>query len=128
MNDAIKPGLNHQFEKISEARESAAAVASGALDVFSTPSLVALFECAALQAVDPKLPEGQGTVGIEVAVRHLKATPIGQKVRCKVTITQVEGKKISFTGEMWDEQGKIGEGTHTRYIVNQAEFMKRIGN
>ncbi len=128
MNDAIKPGLNHQFEKISEARESAAAVASGALDVFSTPSLVALFECAALQAVDPKLPEGQGTVGIEVAVRHLKATPIGQKVRCTVTITQVEGKKISFTGEMWDEQGKIGEGTHTRYIVNQAEFMKRIGN
>ncbi|MDP2876698.1 MAG: thioesterase family protein [Holophaga sp.] len=128
MNDAIKPGLTHQFEKTSEARESAAAVASGALDVFSTPSLVALFECTALQAVDPKLPEGQGTVGIEVAVRHLKATPIGQKVRCMVTITQVEGKKITFTGEMWDEQGKIGEGTHTRYVVNQAEFIKRIGN
>lgn len=127
MSIALQSGLRHQFEKTSEPRESAAAVASGALDVFSTPSLVALFESTALQAVDPLLPEGYGTVGIEVAVKHLKATPIGQKVRCVVTVTAVEGKKITFTGEMWDEQGKIGEGTHTRYVVNQAEFMKRIG-
>ena len=124
---APHPGLCPQFEKTTEPRESAAAVAFGALDVFSTPSLVALFETTALQAVDPLLPEGHGTVGIEVAVKHLKATPIGQKVRCAVTVTAVEGKKITFTGEMWDEQGKIGEGTHTRYVVDQTEFMKRIG-
>jgi len=127
MEGELKPGLCHHFEKTSEPRESAAAVASGALNVFSTPSLVALFESTALQAVDPLLGQGLGTVGIEVAVKHLKATPIGQRVRCTVTVTAVEGKKIAFVGEMWDEQGKIGEGTHTRYVVNQAEFMARIG-
>ena len=126
MTIGLQPGLCHQFEKVSEPRESAAAVASGALDVFSTPSLVALFESTALQAVDPLLPDGFGTVGIEVSVKHLKATPIGQRVRCAVTVTAVEGKKIAFAGEMWDEQGKIGEGTHTRFVVNQVEFMKRI--
>lgn len=126
MDSILKPGLRHRFEKVTEPRESAAAVASGALDVFSTPSLVALFEATALQAVDPLLGEGLGTVGIEVAVKHLKATPIGQKVRCEVTVTAVEGKRIAFMGEMWDEQGKIGEGSHTRFVVNQAEFMKRI--
>lgn len=126
MLDAITPGQTHSFEKVSEPRESAAAVASGALDVFSTPSLVALFEATALQAVDPKLPEGFGTVGIEVAVKHLKATKIGQKVRCTVTVTSVEGKRVAFTGEMWDEQGKIGEGTHTRFVVNVLEFFKRL--
>lgn len=127
MLDAIQPGLTHSFEKVSEPRESAAAVASGALDVFSTPSLVALFESTALQAVDPRLPEGFGTVGIEVAVKHLKATKIGQRVRCTVTVSAVEGKKIAFSGEMWDEQGKIGEGSHTRFVVNAAEFLKRLG-
>lgn len=127
MLDVLQPGLTHTFEKISEARESASAVASGALDVFSTPSLVALFESTALQAVDPKLPAGHGTVGIEVAVKHLKATKIGQRVRCTVTLTAVEGKRLHFSGEMWDEQGRIGEGTHTRFVVNSAEFLRRLG-
>ncbi len=127
MSNALQPGLRHAWEKVSEPRESAAAVASGALDVFSTPSLVALFESTALQAVDPLLPEGHATVGIEVSVRHLKATRIGQKVRCEVEVTAVEGKRIAFRGEMWDEEGRIGEGTHVRYVVNQAEFLKRLG-
>lgn len=123
----LQPGLSHQFEKVSEPRESAAAVASGALDVFSTPSLVALFESTALQAVEPLLDPGFTTVGVEIAVRHLKATRIGQRVRCTVKVTAVEGKRISFEGEMWDEQGKIGEGTHVRYVVNSAEFLRRLG-
>jgi fluoroacetyl-CoA thioesterase len=127
MLGTLQPGLSHQFEKVTEPRESAAAVASGALDVFSTPSLVALFETTALQGVDPLLESGFATVGVEVSVRHLKATRIGQRVRCTVTVTAVEGKRISFTGEMWDEQGKIGEGTHVRYVVNQTEFLKRLG-
>ena len=127
MPDTLKPGLCHQFEKTTEPRESAAAVASGALDVFSTPSLVALFESTALRAVDPLLPQGQTTVGVEVSVRHLKATRIGQRVRCAVEVTAVEGRRISFSGEMWDEQGKIGEGTHVRIAVNIEEFIKRLG-
>lgn len=126
MTDTLRLGLTHHFEKLTEPRESAAAVASGALDVFSTPSLVALFESTALQAVDPLLEPGHATVGIEISVRHLKATRIGQRVRCSVKITAVEGKRISFDGEMWDEQGKIGEGSHVRYVVNQAEFLKRL--
>jgi predicted thioesterase len=123
----LQPGLSHQFEKVTEPRESAAAVASGALDVFSTPSLVALFESTALQAVEPLLDPGSTTVGVEVSVRHLKATRIGQRVRCAVKITAVEGKRISFEGEMWDEQAKIGEGSHVRYVVNAAEFLRRLG-
>jgi len=126
MDFGITVGTSHTFEKISEPRESAAAVASGALDVFSTPSLVALFEQTALLAVDPLLPNGFGTVGTEVSVKHLKATPIGSKVKCEAKVTAVDGKRVSFTGEMWDEAGKIGEGTHTRYVINVEEFMKRV--
>ena len=124
---AISTGLSFTFEKIAEPKESAAALGSGGLEVFSTPSLVALFEITAKRGVDALLPQGHSTVGIEIAVKHQKATKIGKKVQCTTTVTAVDGKKISLSGEMWDEDGKIGEGTHTRYIVNDAEFLKRLG-
>jgi fluoroacetyl-CoA thioesterase len=123
----ITPGLSFTFEKVTEPQESAAALGSGGLEVFSTPSLVALFEITAKRGVDALLSEGHSTVGIEIQVKHLKATKIGKQVRCTTTITGVEGKKISLSGEMWDEDAKIGEGTHIRYVVNDAEFLKRLG-
>jgi fluoroacetyl-CoA thioesterase len=123
----IETGMTFTFEKTSEPRESAAALGSGGLEVFSTPSLVALFEITAKGGVDPLLPEGHSTVGIEIQVKHQKATKIGKRVRCTATITAVEGRKIDLSGEMWDEDGRIGEGTHTRYVVNDAEFLKRLG-
>lgn len=124
---AIAPGLTFTFEKVSQPRESAAALGSGGLEVFSTPSLVALFEVTAKRGVDPHLPAGHSTVGIEIQVKHQKATRIGKKVRCTATVTAVDGKRISFSGEMWDEDGRIGTGTHTRYVVNDEEFLKRLG-
>jgi predicted thioesterase len=128
MDITIPVGTKHTFEKVSEPRESAAAVASGAIDVFSTPSLVALFEQTALLAVDPTLPDGFGTVGTEISVRHLKATPIGSKVRCTVEVTATDGRRVMFKGEMWDEAGRIGEGTHTRFVVDKGEFLKKLGS
>jgi predicted thioesterase len=128
MDFAFSVGATHTFEKISEPRESASAVASGALDVYSTPSLVALFEQTALAAVDPALPDGFGTVGTEVSVKHMKATPIGSKVGCEVEIIAIEGKRISFKGHMWDDAGRIGEGLHMRYVINKDEFIKRLSS
>ena len=124
---AITPGLSFSFEKTAEPQESAAALGSGGLEVFSTPSLVALFEITAKRGVDALLPEGHSTVGVEIQVKHLKATKIGKRVRCTTMVTAVDGKKMVLSGEMWDEDGKIGEGTHTRYVVNDAEFLKRLG-
>jgi len=123
----IEKGQTFTFEKISQPSESAAALGSGGLEVFSTPSLVALFEITAKRGIDALLPEGHSTVGIEIAVKHQKATRIGKQVRCTVTVTGSDGRKISLAGEMWDEEGRIGEGTHTRYVVNDAEFLKRLG-
>jgi predicted thioesterase len=120
-------GQSFTFEKVAQPQESAAALGSGGLEVFSTPSLVALFEITAKRGVDALLSEGHSTVGIEISVKHQKATKIGKTVRCTTTVTAVDGKKISLSAEMWDEDGKIGEGTHIRYVVNDVEFLKRLG-
>jgi len=127
MTEQITVGMVFEHQKTAEPQESAAAVGSGGLDVYSTPSMVALFECAALRGMAALLPEGFGSVGIDVHVKHMKATKIGKKVRCAATVTAVEGKKVTFSGEMFDEDGKIGEGTHIRYVVNNDDFIKRLG-
>jgi len=127
MTEQITVGTAFHHEKTAEPQESAAALGSGGLEVFSTPSLVALFEITAKRGGDAFLPEGFSTVGIEISVKHQKATRIGKQVRCTATVTAVEGKKLTFQGEMFDEDGKIGEGTHIRYVVNNADFLKRLG-
>ena len=64
---------------------------------------------------------------MEVNVRHLAATPVGQTVRAIARVIELDSKHILFAVEAWNEERKIGEGTHRRGIVNVAEFEKRFG-
>jgi predicted thioesterase len=103
----------------------ASTVGSGGLEVFSTPSLVALMENAACQAVHPLLPAEQTTVGVRIDVQHLAATPLGAQVRARAEVTQIEGRRLVFHVTAFDEQEKIGEGTHERMVVDPARLLAR---
>ena len=104
---------------------TAAQVGSGLLPVFATPAMTALMEKAAASLLEELLPEGETSVGISLNVSHIAATPIGMKVRAEAEVTAVEGKKIFFVVTAFDEKGKIGEGTHERFIVNAEKFMAK---
>lgn len=94
--------------------------------VFSTPSLVLCMEQAAHRAVLPYLSEEDTTVGGGICIKHLKATPIGMEVRCRAKLVKVEGRRLEFRVEAWDSQGKVGEGTHTRFVVNKEKFESKV--
>jgi len=126
MQTSIEPGLTLTLEKIVLKEDTAARYGSGLIEVFATPAMVAFMEQTSLGVVQPGLPEGYNTVGIEISVKHIKASPVGMKVSCTALLERVEGKKLFFTLEAWDEEGKIGMGTHTRYIINTEEFMKSL--
>jgi predicted thioesterase len=98
---------------------------SGELEVYATPAMVALMEKAAWTSVAPHLDEGQGTVGVSMNIKHLSATPLGMTVTAKSTLTAIDRRKLTFTVEAFDESGKIGEGTHERFIVDNRSFQEK---
>jgi predicted thioesterase len=88
--------------------------------------MIALMENAAWRTVAAHLGEGYVTVGTLVNVRHLAATPLGQKVRATAELIEVDGRRLVFKVEAYDERQKIGEGQHERAIVNLDKFLSRI--
>ena len=83
-------------------------------------------EEAAVAALAPYLPSKQTTVGGFIAVRHNAPTPVGQTIKAAATVTAVRGKKISFTITASDENGAIGEAEHTRFLVDEEAFMRKL--
>ena len=123
---ALVPGMKGEKSITVEARHTARHLGSGGVDVFATPSMVALMEEAALGAVDPHLPEGQLTVGYSLDVRHLAATPMGMTVTAKAELLAVDGRMLTFRVEAFDERERIGEGTHVRVVVILGRVDERV--
>lgn len=104
---------------------TATAVGSGVLEVFATPMMIALMEKTACNSVIPYLNEGDGSVGTELNVKHVAATPIGMTVTCESELIEVDGRRLVFKVEAYDEVGLIGKGTHERFLVNNEKFQSK---
>ena len=125
MDNNLKIGITAQVGKTVSEDDTAVKFGSGGVRVFATPMMVALMENAALNAVDPHLGEDSATVGLSLNVKHLAATPVGMKVTAAAELIGIEGKKLTFKVEAYDEQEKIGEGIHERYIIKLSKFLER---
>lgn len=122
----LKVGLVYETKKIVEEADTAAKFGSGGVYVFATPMMIGIMENAAMNCVADVLEEGQSTVGIHLDVKHLAATPMGMEVRAVAELIEVDGKKLRFKVEAFDEKDKIGEGTHDRFVIDVEKFMSRI--
>jgi len=126
MTDELKPGLTGEAEIKVNAQVTAASAGSGLVPVFATPWMIALMENASVNAIQTCLAPGQTSVGTHVSIAHLAATPIGMQVRARSQVTAVDGRRVSFRVEAWDEKEKIGEGTHVRAIIDEKKFMDKV--
>lgn len=122
----LENGLTYTCTRTIEEHHLAAHVGSGDLRVLATPAMIALMEEAAMRCVAPHIECTQTTVGGYIAASHLKPTAHGRTISATATLTAVEGRKLSFTVSASDEEGLIGEGEHTRFIVDRERFMARL--
>jgi fluoroacetyl-CoA thioesterase len=93
--------------------------------VYGTPAMIMLMEWAAA-ALEPHLPPGHISVGVEVSVRHLAATPLGDRVTAKAEVIEVNNNLVKFTVEARDTRQIIGSGTHTRAIIEVERFLRGL--
>ena len=120
-------GTKCRLEQTVTEELTAAAVGSGALPVFGTPYMIAMMENAALTLLQNFIEEDKGSVGTQINVSHEAPTPIGMKVMAEAEVTAVSenGKMVDFAVRAWDEKGLIGQGTHTRAIINSERFLAK---
>ena len=95
-------------------------------DVFGTPYLVGLFEGVSAELMAPNLGPGEQSVGIAMNLKHTAPTPLGMEVRAKTEVTAVDGRKLTFRVEAFDEKEKIGEAVHERFIINAEKFNQKV--
>lgn len=107
---------------------SAKRAASGEMDVFGTPFMIALMEKTADESVRPYLEDGCATVGTVVNVKHIAATPMGMEVYATSELLEVDGRRLVYKVCAYDEAGLIGEGMHERFIIFKEKFMEKTNN
>lgn len=123
---AIRPGLAGTADLVVAPEHTAPRIGSGRIAVLATPVMINVIEAAALAAVEHLLPAGHQSLGIHLDVRHFAATPVGLKVSATAEVTAVEGRTVTFRVEARDEREVIGDGTHSRVVVNVARFDARV--
>ena len=122
----LVPGLEGHAEIVVGEQHTAPRIGSGRVRVLATPVMINLMEAAALDAVENLIPAGHQSLGTRLDVRHIAATPVGMRVRATAKLLAVDGRTLEFRVEAHDEKDLIGDGVHTRLVVNVERFDQRV--
>ncbi len=125
--EVIKVGMSAERILIVPADRTVGHFVPGMPMVYATPMMILEMELASADAIKAALEAGWVTVGTEVDIRHLAATPVGATVRTTAEVIAVERRIIRFEVEAFDEKRRIGEGRHARGLVNVESFTKQFG-
>ena len=94
--------------------------------VYGTPFMVMDIEQTCRKLILEHADEGEESVGTEINIKHLAATPLGMTAEITVTVTAVEGRRVAFEVSGTDEFDQICSGTHGRFVVDKAKQFERL--
>ena len=119
-------GLKGSAAIVVGEEQTAPRVGSGRVRVLATPVMINMMEAAALDAIESLLPAGHQSLGTHLDVGNYAATPVGMTLRATAEVTKIDGRNVEFRVEAFDDRERIGDGTHTRVVVNVDRFDQRI--
>lgn len=126
MAEGLKPGMRGEASLVVGTNDTAPRVGSGRVPVLGTPVMITLIEEAALACVEHALDPGHQSLGTHLDVSHVAATPIGMKITAQAELVEVDGRKLTFAVSARDEVDLIGEGRHSRVVVDVGRFEARL--
>ncbi len=122
----MEVGLQHTMDFLVERKHLASSLGSGELDVLGTPALLAFIEECCWRALASGISDEETSVGTLTDFTHLKPSPLGANVQCRVELVEVDRRRVVFQVEAVDDQGKICQGKLERFIVNRDKFMGKV--
>ncbi|MGZ3537383.1 MAG: thioesterase family protein [Thermodesulfobacteriota bacterium] len=120
------PGLTGKSEMVVKEEDLVSQLGGVPVAVLSTPKLIQLLESAAVVAIRDFIPPDQVSLGTEVRMKHLSATPLGMKVTANALLKSVEKNRLFFLVDAYDEKEKVAEGEHERVLVSKEGFLQRV--
>ncbi len=120
------PGLMGKAEMIVKEEDLVSRLGDLPVNVLSTPRLIQLMEEAAVNAIQDIIPPDQLTLGTQVKIKHLSATPLGMKVTGNAILKEVDKNRLLFLVDAYDEKEKIAEGEHERVFVSKEHFRQKV--
>jgi len=126
--DTIRIGMSAERTLVVSPERTVGHFVEGMPMVYATPMMILEMEIAANDAIASSLEAGWVSVGTEVDIRHLAASPVGALIRSRAEVIAVERRLVRFAVEAFDGERRIGEGRHARGLVNAARFTERLGS
>jgi predicted thioesterase len=120
------PGLTGKSEMIVKEEDLVSQLGEVTVNVLSTPRLIQLLEAAAINAIQDFIPTDQVSLGTEVKIKHLSATPLGMKVTANALLKGVEKNRLIFLVNAYDEKEKVAEGEHERVLISKDRFLQKL--
>jgi predicted thioesterase len=120
------PGLTGKAEMMVKEEDLVGHLDKIEVNVLSTPRLIQLVEEAAINAIQDAIPPDQLSLGTQVNIKHLSATPLGMKVTGQAILKEVHKNRLLFLVDAYDEKEKVAEGEHERVLVSKEHFSQRV--
>lgn len=120
------PGLIGKSEMIVKDEDLVSRLGNVPVEVLSTPRLIQLLETAAVEAIRDFIPSDQISLGTELRIKHLSATPLGMKVTAHALLRGIEKNRLLFLVDAYDEKEKVAEGEHERVLVSRERFLQKV--
>ncbi|APC40039.1 thioesterase family protein [Clostridium estertheticum] len=124
-NALFKIGETLVNEYIVKSEDTADFIGNKGVTTLSTPSMIRFIEDTANHIVVDNMPQNYRSVGTKINVEHINPTSINTKVTVKATLVAIEGRKLSYTVEAFNEKCKIGFGIYEQHIINLGNFLSK---